>query len=631
MESFFCRVFKRGWRFPLSRLGRVGMLGLWGLLVSAMAVTAQQASDAIPPEMLSDLSGAPRDPDLVSSWRAKQAGQPVKARDWMIVAAHPLAVAAGADVLAAGGTAADAMVTAQAVLGLVEPQSSGLGGGGFLLYFDNNLGEVFTLDGRETAPSDATPRLLQDENGKPLKFFDAVVGGLAVGVPGTPALMAGAHQRWGTKDWAGLLAPASDLARQGFPVSPRLAAMVARDAERLSSYWSTAAYFLPDGQPIQSGQVLKNPAYAETLDRMAKDGADGFYDGETAEVMIDAVAMADRPGLMWSGDLANYTIKERDAVCAPYRGFEVCGMGPPSSGGVAVAQMLGLIEAYGAGPDAAGGTADASSAKNDSDSEPQWNTLTLRGNAGRMVFADRGRYLADSDFVPVPVNGLIDPEYLTARAQELTDKLALGKIAPGRPKFDHAMIQANHEGRALPSTTHLSIVDSYGNALSLTSSIENAFGSRIMVGGFLLNNQLTDFSFRSHKDGVPIANRVEPGKRPRSSMAPTIVLRDGRPVLIAGSPGGSRIIPFVANAVQMVLDGQGDVQQAVSAPHILNRFGIMEFEAGRNLDAAVQAMEERGFKTRVAPMASGLHMIAITPDGLMGGADPRREGLAYGR
>lgn len=611
---------------PGAKLARILALSLgFAGVLGGSSVGAQQAADAVPPEMTSDLAGMPDEARLVRAWQAKQSGDPVRAEKWMIVGAHPLAVSVGADVLEFGGTAADAMVAAQAVLGLVEPQSSGLGGGGFLLYYDTRFGEVFALDGRETAPMDSTPRLFQDENGKPLKFFEAVVGGLSVGTPGTPALMAAAHQRWGTRDWQGLLFPAAAIARQGFKVSPRLAAMVAFDADRLASHWATSAYFLPGGVPIKAGQILKNPAYADTLDRMAQDGVDGFYTGETAALILDAVATADRPGLLSTWDLEHYTIKERDPICAPYRGAEVCGMGPPSSGGVAVAQTLGLMQAFGDLP-AGGASADSSSPQ-----ERLLDVLTLRGNVGRMVFADRGRYLADSDYVPVPLKGLLDPGYLAERAGTASNQIALQQVAPGKPDFDHAMILADHVGRALPSTTHLSIVDSFGNALSLTSSIENAFGSRMMVGGFLLNNQLTDFSFRSHKDGVPIANRVAPGKRPRSSMAPTIVLQDGKPILVAGSPGGSRIIPFVANAVQMVLDDQGNVQQAAAAPHVLNRFGTMELEAGRGLEPIAVDLAARGFKTRLAPMTSGLHLIAITPNGLLGGADPRREGLAFGK
>jgi gamma-glutamyltranspeptidase/glutathione hydrolase len=583
-------------------------------LVSA-PVFAQQATDGVPPEMTTDLSAPVADPGLRASQMAKAEGRSVEASNWMISAAHPLAVQAGADVLRAGGTAADAMVAAQAMLGLVEPQSSGLGGGGFLVYYDADLGEVFTLDGRETAPMDATPTLFQTE-GEPMGFFEAVVGGLSVGVPGTPALMSGTHQRWGTMPWPDLLAPAINQAEAGFEVSARLAAMVGFDQDRLILHPETSAYFLPEGVPLAAGDLLKNPKYAETLRLLADGGPQAFYEGPMAGLIMSAVLNAVQPGLLSEWDMRNYTIRERDAVCSAFLSYEVCGMGPPSSGAVAVGQILGLADAYygGAMPDASAET----------------EILTVWGNAGRLAFSDRGRYLADSDFVPVPVTGLLDRAYLADRATEDIGTGALEDVTPGTPEFDHALLWADHVGRTLPSTTHLSIVDQYGDALSLTSSIENAFGSRVMVGGFLLNNQLTDFSFRSHRDGVPIANRVEPGKRPRSSMSPTIVLEDGKPVLVIGSPGGSRIIGYVAETIWRVLGEGQDIQAAIAAPHAVNRFGTYDIEAGPGAEDRAAALEARGFKVSVRDLNSGLHGIVIGPDGLRGGADPRREGLAYG-
>ncbi len=585
----------------------------------AHPVLAQQATDAIPPEMNTDLSVSLTSTELGAAQRAKAAGIPYVAQDWMIAAAHPLAVRAGADVLRAGGTAADAMVAAQTVLGLVEPQSSGLGGGGFLIYFDAKTGQLVTLDGRETAPFAATPRLFQSDDGTPMGFFDAVVGGLSVGVPGTPALMAEAHQRWGNVAWARLLDPAIDLAEEGFPVSARLSAMIGFDAKRLAVHPDTAAYFLPNGVPLAAGDTLANPAYAASLRALARDGIAAFYQGAIADQILDAVAGAAQPGVLSDVDLRAYRVKDRAPVCLPFQTVEVCGMGPPSSGGVAVAQILGLTAAY----------RDGKAGVSEPASEAELDHLTLLGNVSRMAFADRGRYLADSDFQPVPVEGLIDPGYLGSRAGGADDKAALDKVSAGTPEFDHAML-ADHSGRSLPPTTHMSIIDSHGNALSMTSSVENAFGSRVMAGGFLLNNQLTDFSFRSHRNGAAIANRVEPGKRPRSSMAPTIVLRDGKPVLVIGSPGGSRIIGYVAEAIwRHVVEGH-DVQQAIALPHRVNRFGTYDIEKGDG-DARLAAdLEARGFKTKVRNLNSGLHAIAVTDRGLEGGADPRREGLAYG-
>jgi gamma-glutamyltranspeptidase/glutathione hydrolase len=504
------------------------------------------------------------------------------------------------------------MVAAQAVLGLVEPQSSGLGGGGFLVWHDGESGEITTLDGRETAPLAATPRLFQDESGEPLDFFEAVVGGRSVGVPGTPALMRAAHDRWGRAEWPGLFDDAIRLAEEGFPVSPRLAKLVVRDAERLGRFDATRDYFLPGGAVIEEGDTLRNPAYAETLRLLAEEGPAPFYTGVIAEDIADAVQGASgNPGMLRAADLAIYAVRERPAVCVPYRGFEVCGMGPPSSGGVTVGQILGLLRPFdlaALGPDSA----------------EAWRLI---GDASRLAFADRGRYLADSDFVPVPVRGLLDAGYLRDRAELLRGDDALPEVSPGAPEFDHALDWGRGETLAQPATTHISIVDSHGNALSMTASIENAFGSRLMTRGFLLNNQLTDFSFASHDDGRAISNAVAPGKRPRSSMAPTILRRDGAPVLVLGSPGGSAIIGFVARTIIAWADWDMDVQQAVALPHLVNRFGPFDIEP--SAARLIPALDAMGFETRRRPLTSGLHAIEIGAR-LTGGADPRREGLAFG-
>ncbi len=588
-------------------------LALW----LATPALAQQAADSVAPEGASDGGFIAISPAVAEALAAKDAGQPVTAQNWMVAAANPHAVQAGADVLAKGGTAADALVAVQAMLGLVEPQSSGLGGGAFLVWYDAASGELTTLDGRETAPLSATPRLFQKENGEPLKFFDAVVGGRSVGVPGTPALMEMAHQKWGNQDWASLLQPARDLAQNGFPVSPRLAGLVARDAERLSRFEDTAAYFLPGGQPLQAGQTLTNLAYADTLDRVAKEGVGVIYSlGENSigADIVDAVQNAPgNPGNLSTWDLALYQVIERPAVCAGYRGHEVCGMGPPSSGALAVGQTLGMLEAF-----------DLSSmGPNSADAR------RLIGDASRLAFADRGRYVADSDFVPVPVQGMVDAGYLTSRSALLLGDDALPEVSPGQPEFDHALIWADDDAIEMPSTSHISIVDAQGNVASMTTTIENAFGSRLMTNGFLLNNELTDFSFRSHRDGVPVANRAEPGKRPRSSMSPTIVLKDGKPVLAIGSPGGSRIIPYVANAIIAHIDWGMDVQQAVMMPHAVNRFGTYDLEEGSPIEALAPELEAMGYEVNMRGLTSGLHAISIGAT-LAGGADPRREGIALG-
>ena len=579
-------------------------------------LNAQQASDQVMPETDTELTVnfEAISTEVAKSLEAKAKGDPVFAKNWMVSVANPHAAAAGARVLSEGGTAADAMVAVQAVLGLVEPQSSGIGGGAFLVWYDSKSGEITTLDGRETAPLAATPRLFQNENGERLKFWDAVVGGRSVGVPGTPALMEAAHKRWGQNSWNSLFSEAIDLADNGFAVSPRLAALVARDAERLGRFSDTADYFFPNEQPLVEGHLLTNPAYADLMRRMAKDGAEVIYSGDIARAIIDTVRGAEKnPGVLSLTDLQIYKVKERPAVCVPFRGYQVCGMGPPSSGALTVGQILGLLNQFPPG----------------SSNDPQ--TLRLIGDASRLAFADRGRYMADSDFVPMPTKGLLAQDYLSERAKLLNGPDALTEAVPGNPEYSHASLWADDVSLELPSTSHISIVDRFGNALSMTTTIENSFGSRLMTHGFLLNNELTDFSFSSHRNGVPIANRVEPGKRPRSSMSPTIILKDGRPTLVIGSPGGSRIIGYVAEAIVAHIDWGMNIQAAVSIPHAINRFGTYDLEKGTSLEAMVAPLEELGYKVNLRSLNSGLHAISIGENGLFGGADPRREGIAIGQ
>ncbi len=581
---------------------------------------AQQATDAIAPEGASgtqvatdgfgDLTQAARD-----GLAAKAEGRPVTAPDWMISAAHPLAVQAGARVLEQGGSAADAMVAVQVVLGLVEPQSSGLGGGAFLVWYDAATGDVTTLDGRETAPMAATPTLFQDEDGKPLDFMEAVVGGRSVGTPGTPRLLEVAHRKWGRANWAGLFQDGIDLAQDGFTVSPRLASLIASEGDALARYPATTDYFFPGGQPVAQGASLTNPAYADTLRAMARDGADAFYEGPIADQIVAAVRGAeDNPGLLTQADLAAYRVVERPAVCVEYRDHDVCGMGPPSSGGLTVGQILGMLGGY-----------DLASLG--AESPEAWRLI---GDASRLAFADRGRYMADADHVPMPTEGLIDQAYLDERAALLQGDDSLPEVTAGQPGWSHAALWGQDSALELPSTTHISIVDGNGNALSMTTTIENGFGSRVMAAGFLLNNELTDFSFETHDaDGWPVANAIAPGKRPRSSMAPTIVLRDGAPAMVIGSPGGSRIIGYVARAIVAHLDWGLDIQAAVAGPNLVNRFGPMDVEAG--LPAALaDGLIAMGFELNETELTSGLQGIVMTPDGLEGGADPRREGVAIG-
>ncbi|MFC6444632.1 gamma-glutamyltransferase [Shinella zoogloeoides] len=576
-------------------------LGLF--LLTATVAPAQQASDTIAPERATGLAAA----------------KVVTAREHMVAAAHPLAAQAGEKILAEGGSAIDAMVAIQTVLGLVEPQSSGLGGGAFLVYYDAAAKRIVTLDGRETAPMDATPTLFLDDKGKPMEFFDAVVGGRSVGTPGTVMLMQEAHKRWGRKDWKDLFTPAETLAREGFSVSPRLASLVAAEGDRLKTFEATASYFFgADGAPIKAGAVLRNPAYAETLAAIAKGGADAFYTGPIAEAIVDTVRMSGKnAGVLSLADLANYRVRERQPICARYRALDICGMGPPSSGAVAIGQMLGMLENF-----------DLKALGRDN--PESWRLI---GDAQRLAFADRGRYLADTDFVPAPIKGLLAKTYLGERARLLDGDRALGTdaVTAGEPEWDHALNFGRDAAIELPSTSHFVIVDRDGNVVSITTTIENGFGSRLMTGGFLLNNELTDFSFETHDEGVPVANRVEPGKRPRSSMSPTIVLKDGKPLLAIGSPGGSQIIGYVAQALIAYIDWGMDVGEIVAMPHLINRFGPYDLEAGTDAEKLAEPLKALGFEVQARDLNSGLHAIELTADGLKGAADPRREGVAVGQ
>ncbi len=568
---------------------------------------AQQATDAFAPE-------------AATAIEAPATAPVVAARDWMVIAAHPLASDAGAEILRAGGSAADALVAVQLVLGLVEPQSSGIGGGGFLLHWDSATMQITSLDGRETAPAAAGPDLFIGPDGKPLPFFTAVVGGRSVGTPATLRLMEEAHRRHGRLPWARLFEPAIRLAEQGFRISPRLAELVAGEGERLKHDPATAAYFFDaDGRARAAGTLLRNPAYADTLRRVATEGTAAFYGGEIAADIVGKVqGDPANPGLLALSDLSNYAVAERPPVCGRFAGVEVCSMGPPSSGGITVLQILSLVEPYGIdrlGPR----------------SIEAWRLI---GDASRLAFADRERWLGDPDRLNVPARGLLAPGYLSLRAKLLGGPRVLEQVQPGTPAFDNgAVAPALGDGRTpeLPSTTQVVIRDAAGDVISYTGTIENAFGSRLMVRGFLLNNELTDFSFTAtDAQGNAVANRVEGGKRPRSSMAPTIVLRNDRPVLALGSPGGSRIIGFVAQALIANLAWGMDVGQAVSMPHMLNRFGPYELEAGTPATAFADGLKAIGYRVEIQDLNSGLAALAITPDGLLGAADPRREGIAIG-
>ena len=554
-------------------------------------------------------------PEVSSGWIDKP---PVTAKHWMVVAANPLAVDAGYRILKQGGSAVDAAIAVQLVLGLVEPQSSGLGGGAFMLVHDGRANRIAAYDGRETAPAAATPdRFMQD--GAPMSFRAAVVGGRSVGVPGTVRLLEVAHRRHGRLQWAALFAPAIALAEEGFAVSPRLHVLLA--AERYLTQPRARAYFYAaDGSLLPVGAVLVNPAYAATLRRIAAGGADAFYRGDIARDIVEtANGHATNPGDLTLADLAGYEVKVREAVCGAYRSYRVCGMPLPSSGGLTVLQMLKMLEPFdlkAMGP-------------------ASFWSVHYFSEAGRLAFADRDVYMADPAFFTPPA-GLLDADYLRERSGLIRSDASLVVAAPGTPpdrvrSADKAAL-GRSDALEFPSTSHLSIVDRYGNAVAMTTTIEDGFGSRLMTqGGFLLNNELTDFSFVPTDHGKPVANRVQGGKRPRSSMAPTIVYdRFGRVAMLAGSSGGGAIINDVAKALVAMIDWGMDPQAAAALPNFGSRNGPTDLEKNTSIVALEPKLKALGAPVRVRERTSGLHVIQRTPDGWVGGADPRREGIARG-
>ncbi|MFN4281533.1 MAG: gamma-glutamyltransferase [Alphaproteobacteria bacterium] len=549
------------------------------------------------------------------------------ARTHMVVAAHPLAAAAGDEILAEGGSAIDAMIATQLVLNLVEPQSSGIGGGGFLLHYDAAAKALTSFDARETAPGAATPDLFRGPDGKPLAFLDAVIGGRSVGAPGIVRLLETTHQRYGKLPWPRLFARAIQLAEDGFIVSPRLAGAIADDRQRLTRHAATRGYFLKaDGAPLQAGERLRNPAFAETLRLIAEGGAAAFYEGDIAKDIVAAVQGASgNPGLLTLADLAAYQVIERAPTCAIYRRFEVCGMGPPSSGALTVGQILGLLEPFELSALPPAGTQAAH----------------LFAEASKLAYADRARYIADPGFAQQPLGSLLDPGYLSARTSLIDGARAMPKGEAGTPPWRDGRrdggAYAPDRSVEVPATSHLSIVDSDGNIVALTTSIEAGFGSRLMTRGFLLNNQLTDFSFVALEDGAWVANRVEPGKRPRSSMSPTIVLgpadAEGRrePVYALGSAGGARIIAHVAWSLIGLIDWNLDLQSALALPHVANLNGPTELEADTPITALAPALTALGQSVQIRDINSGLHALRLSAGRIEGAADPRREGVARGR
>ncbi len=541
--------------------------------------------------------------------------EPVVAKRHMVVAAHPLASEAGFAVLERGGLAIDAAIAALMVLNVVEPQSSGIGGGGFLLHYSARDKKLRVFDGRETAPKEATANLFLDAEGKPLRFFSAVVGGRAVGAPGLVPMLEMAHRALqGKHAWQSLFAKAIDHAEHGFAVSPRLHALVTRDSFLRDDPSARMLFFTESGQPLPVGARLQNRTLAATLRAIAAEGAQALRAGPIARDIVSTVRNhPTNPGRLSAVDLESYRPVERAPLCAPYRAWRVCGMPPPSAGGVTVLQILKLLEN-----------------RNIAALAPEsLMAAHLFAEAGRLGYADRNAYIADPAFVTMPVEQLLAPAYLAQRSALIDPRRSMGRAQAGQlANLERKRVDADET----PSTTHLSVIDAEGNAVALSASIENAFGARLMTRGFLLNNQLTDFAFAPEEAGNRVANRVEGGKRPRSSMAPTMVFdREGRLVLMLGSPGGAWIINFVARALVATLDWGLDLQAAFDLPHSGSRNNATELEQGTSAVRLRDGLEQLGHTVQIIDMPSGLHGIQRHADGWLGAADPRREGVPRGR
>jgi gamma-glutamyltranspeptidase / glutathione hydrolase len=587
---------------PASPAGTIVVLAI--AAVTAIGATAAAAQDGRSA------------PEAATGWAGR--GLAV-AKSQMVAAANPLAAEAGLEMLRAGGNAADAAVALQLVLNLVEPQSSGIGGGAFLLYWDAAAGKLESYDGRETAPAATMPdRFLVD--GQPRKFAEAVFGGLSVGVPGTLSLLETMHRRYGRLPWARLFAPAIRLAADGFRVPSRLHLLLRWQGADSFAPAPRRYFFDSTGSARPAGYLLRNPEFAATLRAIAERGSEAFYTGAIAEAVVKAVR--DAPGLagdITAADLAGYKVKEREPVCIAYRRYRICGMGPPSAGGLAVAQVLKLIEPFDLGK----GPADAMNAR----------ALHLVAEAEKLAFADRDTYVGDPEFVTAPV-GLLNGGYLDTRRALIDPGAAMARPSPGTPPQTAGRSFGEDETFEAAGTSHFSVRDGDGNVLAMTTTIEAAFGSRQWAAGFLLNNELTDFAFRPFdRAGRPVANAVGPGKRPRSSMAPTIVFDEaGKPWAALGSPGGSRIILYVVKALVALIDWKLDAQTAVSLMNFGSRGGPFEIEIDHP-SAVWHALKVKPFGHRVSAdlLTSGTHAIVMRGNGwLEGGSDPRREGVALG-
>ena len=530
----------------------------------------------------------------------------------VVSSADPRATAAGQEILRAGGSAADAAMAMMLALTVVEPQSSGIGGGGLFVYHDARTGLIETVDGRETAPAAATPQRFLGDDGKPMAFRMAVPGGLSVGVPGNIRLMEKVHARWGKLDWARLFDPAIRLAEQGFVVNKTMHSRLNSIAPLWDDFPEARALYFRDGKPLSEGATVTNPALAALLKRLAAEGPDAFYTGQTAQAIVTAVNTAPRnPTPFTLADLAGYQAKDRPAVCAPYRSYTVCGMGPPSSGATTILQMLGMLQRF-----------DMKALGKD---DPRsWHLIA---EAMMLAYADRETYLGDRDFVSVPVAGLIDPNYLASRSRLISPTRSLARYEAGSPPGAEPRTAAISSEVA--GTTHFVAADGDGDVATMTSTVEGPFGSQLVAEGMILNNELTDFTFAPEKDGAPVANRVEAGKRPLSSMSPTIVYdAQGKVVLALGSAGGKRIIMHVAKTLIGVIDFGLSAQDAIALPNIYFAGGKVLVEQGTALAAMAPAMSRLGREVVPSTVTSKVNAIEWTADGWRGAADPRSEGLA---
>jgi gamma-glutamyltranspeptidase/glutathione hydrolase len=552
-------------------------------------------------------------PESYYKWAPKPA---VRAKHYMIVTPHPLATEVGEAVLAKGGTAVDAAIAASVMLTLVEPFASGIGGGGYMLVYDAKTRQTVAFDGRETAPDSASEKMFLDKKGRPQEFFSAVVGGKSVGVPGLLKMLEDAHGKYGRTQWFDLLYPTAIAARQGFAVSERLHYQLENEPY-LSTIPASRAYFYDgNGKPWRVGHTLKNPLLGETIHRIAVNGAKEFYQGDTTDLMLAAVNKAPvNRGKLTISDFLDYTALEKHPVCNGYRVYKICGVPPSSGGGIVTLQTLALLE-----------KTPFNKAKPDSA-----EAIHLVAEASALAYADRNRYIADPAFVSYKQTALLDKRYVASRAKLIHSTKTLGTATAGQPfgkKYagDYTQFEP-------VSTSHISVVDRYGNAVSLTASVENTFGSRLFAAGFILNNELTDFAFVPIEKGKKVANCVQPNKRPRSSMSPTFVFDNkGKLKMVVGSPGGARITPFVVKTLVEVLDWHKPLEAALASPHYVDRNGDLELEEKRFSPRIISALQTKGHKVVEANLTSGVNAIYIEDNGtLVGVSDPRREGTAAGR